>query len=167
MLPRLKCSGGAVYTAHTLLRLCSVYYRCTATRRKYICSVIVYCLCSIYCTPLHLCCTSVLVSVHWSFLASISSFLDYMCLFACMSDNKPSGIHFSKQGNKKLINIFTAFSIVVYHGASVVAILRDVVENARDFYSMFGAGKQGLVRPGRSRRNQGTLQRSFSHSVNI
>ena len=102
-LPRPKCSRGAVYTAYTLLRLCSVYYRYTATRRKYICSVIVYCLCSIYkfrspgsvltgypshgsvrytactvytaatlycwqwtcsiyCTPLHLYCTSVWVS---------------------------------------------------------------------------------------------------------
>ncbi len=43
-LPRPKCSRGAVYTAHTLLRLCSFFfcslqcrlYRYTATRRKYI-----------------------------------------------------------------------------------------------------------------------------------
>ncbi len=48
--PRPKCSRGAVYTAHTLFRLCSVYYRYTATRRKSICSVIVYCLCRAYLT---------------------------------------------------------------------------------------------------------------------
>ncbi len=35
-LPRPKCSRGAVYTVHTLLRLCRVHYKYTATRWKYI-----------------------------------------------------------------------------------------------------------------------------------
>ncbi len=47
-LPRPKCSRGAVYT---LLRLCRVYYKYTATRWKHICSVLVYCLCSAYTAP--------------------------------------------------------------------------------------------------------------------
>ena len=45
--PIPKCSRGAVYTAFTLLRL----YRYTATRRKYIWSVVVFCLCSAYTAP--------------------------------------------------------------------------------------------------------------------
>ncbi len=81
-LPRPKCSRGAVYTAHTLLRLCRVHYKYTATRWKlpfwslhmavlgilhvqYILhAATLYCwqwTCSIYCNPLHLYCTSVWV----------------------------------------------------------------------------------------------------------
>ncbi len=46
-----RSGRGAVYTAYTLLRLCSVYFKYTASRRKYICSVIVYCLRRAYTAP--------------------------------------------------------------------------------------------------------------------
>ena len=90
--PILKCSGGAVYTAYTLLRLCSVYYRYTATRRKYIWSVIVYCLCSAYTAPCSIpqCKCSVLFT--WHPTASILHFGLGLLQYLPQSDEGCGGI---------------------------------------------------------------------------